>query len=213
MAISLVIFDLDGTLIDSVADICAAVNYGLEPYGLAPVTVEETRASVGEGVSMLIAKLLAMKGTASADKDEIVKRTLDYYAAHLVAFTTIYPEVRETLDALASIRKAIVSNKVTSLAEGIVRALDLSKYFDLVAGSDSAPERKPSPVPILKVLSLLRMPAHETLLVGDSLYDMMAGRAAGVKTVAVTYGYGQPGFSDGADYVIDRFSQLFDLVS
>jgi phosphoglycolate phosphatase len=212
MAVRLIIFDLDGTLIDSVGDICAAVNYALEPHGISPVTVEETKASVGEGVSNLIEKVLTLKGAISLDREELTKRVLEYYSAHLVAKTAPYPGVRETLEHLGACRKAVISNKLTNLAGKILEALDLLKYFEVVAGSDSSPERKPSPVPIRRVLSLLDVPPQEAAIVGDSVYDMAAGRAAGVKTVAVTYGYGTPGFSDGSDFIIDRFSQLVDVV-
>ena len=194
MAIRLIIFDLDGTLIDSVGDISAAVNYAIEPHGLTPVTLEETRASVGEGVPSLIEKILALKKTTFLDTEALTKRVLEYYSAHLAVNTVPYPEVRETLEHLGACRKAVISNKLTVLAERILEALDLSKYFEVVAGSDSSPERKPSPVPVLRVLSRLGVPPQEALIVGDSVYDMAAGRAAGLRTVAVTYGYGTPGF-------------------
>jgi len=212
MAVRLIIFDLDGTLIDSVGDISAAVNYAIEPHGLTPVTLEETKASVGEGVPSLIEKVLALKRATFLDREELAKRVLEHYSAHLVAKTAPYPEVRETLERLGSCRKAVISNKLTVLAEKILEALNLLKYFEVVAGSDSSPERKPSPVPVLRVLSLVDVPPHEALIVGDSVYDMAAGRAAGLRTVAVTYGYGAPGFSVGCDFVIDRFSELLEIV-
>ena len=212
MAVRLIIFDLDGTLIDSVGDICAAVNYAIEQHGLTPVTLEETKASVGEGVPSLIEKVLALKRATFLDREELTKRVLEYYSSHLVAKTAPYPEVRETLEHLGARKKAVISNKLTGLAEKILETLDLLKYFEVVAGSDSSPERKPSPVPVLRVLSLLDVPPHEALIVGDSVYDMAAGRAAGLRTVAVTYGYGASGFSDGSDFVIDRFSQLLEVV-
>jgi phosphoglycolate phosphatase len=98
------------------------------------------------------------------------------------------------------------------LAEKTLDALNLLKYFELIAGGDSSPERKPSPVPILRVLSLLNVAPREALMVGDSVYDMVAGRAAGLKTVAVAYGYGTPGFSEGSNFIIDRFSQLLEII-
>jgi phosphoglycolate phosphatase len=120
--------------------------------------------------------------------------------------------VRETLERLGACKKAVISNKLTDFAKKILEALDLLKHFEIVAGADSSPERKPSPVPILRVLWLLNVAPHEALIVGDSIYDMAAGRAAGIRTVAVTYGYGKPGFSEGCDFVIDRFSELLELV-
>ncbi len=212
MAVSLIIFDLDGTLIDSAGDISTALNYAIRPYGLPAVTLEETKAYIGEGVTIMIEKLLALKGTISLNKKTLTKRFLEYYSSHLVANTAPYPEVRETLERLSPCRKAVISNKLTGLAEKTLDALDLLKHFELVAGGDSSSERKPSPVPILRVLSLLDVAPHEALMVGDSVYDIAAGRAAGLKTVAVTYGYGAAGFSDGSNFIIDRFSRLLEVI-
>jgi phosphoglycolate phosphatase len=212
MAVRLVIFDLDGTLVDSAGDISAALNHAIRPYGLPPVTLEETKASIGEGVTILIEKLLALKGTTSLDRKTLAKHFLEYYSSHLVANTAPYPEVRETLERLSPCRKAVISNKLTGLAEKTLDALDLLKHFELGAGGDSSSERKPSPVPILRVLSLLDVAPHEALMVGDSVYDIAAGRAADLKTVAVTYGYGAAGFSDGSNFIIDRFSRLLEVI-
>jgi phosphoglycolate phosphatase len=212
MAVSLIIFDLDGTLIDSAGDISTALNYAIRPYGLPAVTLEETKAYIGEGVTIMIEKLLALKGTISLNKKTLTKRFLEYYSSHLVANTAPYPEVRETLERLSPCRKAVISNKLTGLAEKTLDALDLLKHFELVAGGDSSSERKPSPVPILRVLSLLDVAPHEALMVGDSVYDIAAGRAADLKTVAVTYGYGAAGFSDGSNFIIDRFSRLLEVI-
>ncbi len=212
MAVRLVLCDLDGTLIDSAEDIRASVNYGMETCGLGPVTLEETKASVGEGVSLLIDKILTLKKAAGVDREKLVHAVLEYYAAHPLVNTTPYPGVRETLERLGACKKAVISNKLTDFAKKILEALDLLKHFEIVAGVDSAPERKPSPVPILRVLSLLGVAPHEALIVGDSIYDIAAGRSAGIRTVAVTYGYGAPGFSEGCDFVIDRFSELLDIV-
>ena len=181
-------------------------------YGLSPVTLEETKAAIGEGVSRLVEKILVLKEATSVDTEELVSRVLEYYAAHPVANTAPYPEVRDTIEHLGFCRKAVISNKATGLAEEILEALDLLKHFEIVAGADSCLERKPSPVPILRVLSLLDVAPHEALIIGDSIYDMDAGRAARIKTVAVTYGYGKPGFSEGCDFVIDTFSQLEKII-
>jgi len=212
MKVKLLICDLDGTLIDSVADISVAVSYALATYNIPPVTIEETKACVGEGISTLVEKILSLKEITVPDRESLVQRVLEYYTAHPVTNTKPYPGVRETLASLVACKKAVISNKLTNLSQGILRDLDLLKYFDIVAGADSSPERKPSPVPIFRALSLLHVLPPEALMVGDSIFDMVAGRAAGVKTVAVTYGYGKPGFSDGCDYVIDRFSQLLEIV-
>ncbi len=184
----------------------------MQVSGLPPVTLEETKASVGEGVTALIGNILAMKNIRIQDTRELVARVLDYYTAHPVVDTRLYPQVRETLERLGSYKKAVISNKVTSLARAILEALSLIEPFAIIAGSDTLPERKPSPVPLLDVMKQLEIRPEEALMIGDSIVDMTAGRAAGVRTVAVTYGYGKPGFASGADYVIDDFSHLIEVV-
>jgi phosphoglycolate phosphatase len=114
---------------------------------------------------------------------------------------------------LHNYRKAVISNKFRSIALKVLEGLQLSQYFDEVAGVDTFPERKPSPVPILRILGQFEARPEETLVVGDSIYDMQAGRAAGTKTVAAAYGYGSSGFSDHADFVITEFPQLIDVIN
>jgi phosphoglycolate phosphatase len=212
MPISLIIFDLDGTLVDSASDIQAAVNYAIYPYGLPPVTLQETKASIGEGVTILIEKLLALKGAESLDRKRLTERFLEYYSSHFVDNTIPYPDVPETLERLSAFSKAVISNKLTDLAEKVLSTFGLLKHFALVAGGDSSSEKKPSPMPVLRALSFFHVGQDEALMVGDSIFDITAGHAAGLKTVAVTYGYGTQGFSEDADFVINRFSQLIEIV-
>ncbi|MBZ0157490.1 MAG: HAD-IA family hydrolase [Alphaproteobacteria bacterium] len=210
MSLRLIIFDLDGTLIDSSPDIADAINYAIDPYGLPPISVEETIGLVGEGVSRLMEKLIEREGIP-ADKDLLVGRFLEYYSAHLVDKTMVYPGVRETLEQLAVYKKAVISNKRESLSGAILQKLGLAPYLDIVVGSDTTRERKPSPVPVLYVLSHLGVSPEEAVMVGDSNYDIEAGRAAGVRTVAVTYGYRPVSFLKGADFIIDSLSALPDI--
>jgi phosphoglycolate phosphatase len=212
MALKLIIFDLDGTLVDSRVDIMNAVNYAVSLYSLEPMSLEETTTLVGEGVTRLIAKLLE-KRKLHLDMSALVARFESYYSAHPVSHTTLYPGVPETLRFLHNYRKAVISNKFRSIALKVLEELQLSQYFDEVAGVDTFPERKPSPLPILRILDKFAARPEETLIVGDSIYDMQAGRASGTKTVAVTYGYGSPGFSDNADFVITEFPQLIDVIN
>jgi phosphoglycolate phosphatase len=121
--------------------------------------------------------------------------------------------VEDTLQRLKDFRKAVISNKLEVFTIKTLKQLSLLSYFDLVVGGDSGPERKPSPQAVLSVLSKLGVPAGETLMVGDTAYDIEAGRGAGVKTVAVTYGYGSSGFADGADFTMDTFPELIDIVT
>jgi phosphoglycolate phosphatase len=211
VGIRLLIFDLDGTLIDSSVDISHALNHTIRPYGLADVTVEETISLIGEGVARLIGKLIEQRAPG-LDLPTLIERFTAYYSAHLTDHTTAYPGTEKVLQALEGRRKAVITNKHESLSRQILEALDLLKYFDYLAGGDTNPERKPSPLPVLNVLARFDTLPGEALLVGDSIYDIEAGRAAGVRTVAALYGYGAAGFAQGADYSIERIEGLLEIV-
>jgi len=210
MPVKLIIFDLDGTLIDSSVDIANALNYAMEPYSSRRVTRDETIKLVGEGISRLIGKLVG-------DRDETVradvgKRFLKHYTEHIVDYTVVYPGVNETLKKLGRYRKAVISNKRESLSRLVLERLGLLKYFDLVIGSDTTPERKPSPVPVIKALSELHVSPDSAVMVGDSNYDVDAGKAAGVVTIAVTYGYRSLQVIANADHLIDRMLDLIPVL-
>ncbi len=210
MPVKLLIFDLDGTLIDSARDITEALNHAMGP-GIEPVSVEQTKTMIGEGVMKLLTKLLEQRHVTT-ERPVLMKVFLDYYSSHLDVHTAPYPEVKETLQKLSVYKKAVVSNKLHRLILKTLESLGLAHYFDLVAGGDTSPERKPSPKAILPVLERFEVKPEETVLIGDSIYDIEAGRAAGVKTVAVTYGYGGNGFDRNADYRIDRMGKLVDVL-
>ncbi len=212
MPVKLIMFDLDGTLIDSSIDITNAINYAIEPYGVKPVTVEETINLVGEGITRLMEKILDRSQTKEIDKGILVDRFLDYYSAHLIDKTTVYSGVRETLERLKGYKKAVISNKREALSTRILNDLGLLKYLDLVVGSDTTPERKPSPVPLIYAMEKLGASPNETVIVGDSNFDVEAGKAAGIKTIAVTYGYRPLDLLKGADYLIDRMDELVDIL-
>lgn len=210
MKIRLIIFDLDGTLVDSSVDITNALNHAIVPYGLDKLTVEKTVSLVGEGLTRLVEKLL---GDERADiKPAVLERFLSYYTEHLSDYTIPYPGVRETLEKLGAYRKVVISNKREALSKRLLADLGLIQYFDAVLGSDSVKERKPSPEPVLKIMSLLSINPEEAIIVGDSTYDINAGRAAGVTTVAVSYGYREASLLQDADLIIDDIGQLVPLI-
>ncbi|OGW36911.1 MAG: hypothetical protein A2Y97_05270 [Nitrospirae bacterium RBG_13_39_12] len=210
MAVKLIMFDLDGTLVDTVRDITNALNYALRPYGLNELTVEVTVKMVGEGLTRLIEKVLGEE--KSQLRDAVKKRFLDYYSEHLIDYSETYPHVRETLENLSGYKKAVISNKREYLSAKLLDKLDLLKYFDLVVGSDTTSERKPSAVPVIHVINKLNVAIYESVIVGDSPYDIEAGKKAGVKTIAVTYGYGGKKDILDADYMIDSIESLLALI-
>ncbi|OGW54212.1 MAG: hypothetical protein A2Y81_10985 [Nitrospirae bacterium RBG_13_43_8] len=210
MAIKLIMFDLDGTLVDTAQDITNALNFALEPYDIKILTVEDTIKLIGEGVSRLVEKVLPVEKMHL--KSDFIRRFLEYYSEHLTNNSKEYPHIRETLENLTNLRKAVISNKREDLSKRLLEKLGLSEYFDLIIGSDTASERKPSAVPVLYVINKLGVSIEESIIVGDSNYDIEAGRKAGVKTVAVTYGYRHRESLTEADYIIDDIRELVPLV-
>jgi phosphoglycolate phosphatase len=211
MPVKLIIFDLDGTIIDSSIDITNAINYATEPYGVHAVSVKEVINLVGEGISKLMEKVIEKEGI-SVEKDILLERFLFHYSNHLVDNTTVYPGVRETLAQLGAYRKAVISNKLESLSVKIIDQLRLSEYMDIIVGSDTAKERKPSPEPVRHVLSALGISPEEAVIVGDSNFDIEAGKSAGIKTVAVTYGYRPLNMLQGADFIINSMLELLNVL-
>jgi phosphoglycolate phosphatase len=207
MRFKLVIFDLDGTLVDSSPDICAAINHAITPYGVPPITVDMTKELVGEGAVRLIEKVIEMYAL-KADSSELLKGFLDYYEKHLLDHTTVYPGVIDALEALNGILKAVVTNKHDHLSINTLQQTGLAKYFDLVVGSETAPAKKPSPLPILYVLEKFDIEPACAVIVGDSTYDIEAGKRAGIATVAVTYGYRSADLLQNADAMIDSMEKL-----
>ncbi len=211
MRLKLIIFDLDGTLVDSSVDISNAINYAIEGLNIPPMTVSETISLIGEGITRLFERIIE-KNRLSADKDPLIARFLEHYTVHLADNTSIYPGVRETLDVLGEYRKAVISNKREDLSVKILELLGIEKYFDVVVGSDTTAERKPSPVPLLHVLSRLNVEPAYAVMVGDSNLDIEAGKAAGLSTVAVTYGYRTRDKLSGADYIVDSMPEFIKII-
>lgn len=210
MPIKLIIFDLDGTLVDTSIDITNALNYALKPYGMKDLMVEDTIKMVGEGITRLVEKVLGDEKIQK--RDVVIERFLDYYTEHLIDYSSVYPHVRETLEKLNGYKKAVISNKREYLSTRLLDKLNLLKYFDLVIGSDTTSERKPSAIPVIHVFTKLGVSPQESIMVGDSNYDIEAGKKAGVKTVAVTYGYRERQYLKDADYVIDSIEELLTLL-
>lgn len=208
--LQLVIFDLDGTLADSGRDITNALNHAITIYGFKPIAVEDTIKMVGEGITRLVEKIVGNNNAAI--KGAALERFIKYYSEHLTDFTRPYPGVVTTLEALGGYKKAVISNKRESLSKKLLDQLGLMRYFDMVLGSDSAPEKKPSPAPIKKVLETLAIEPDRALIVGDSDVDIQAGKAAGLLTVAATYGFRKRETLGDADFLIDNMGELLILI-
>lgn len=211
MPIRLIIFDLDGTLVDTITDIANAINFALQPYGARSLSKREVAAMVGEGAERLVRNAME-KCNLELDVNEILTSYTNSYSTHLTDNTVLYAGTVETLEELKNYRKALVSNKPEVLSRRLLREFGLEKYFDMVVCADSLPERKPSPLPIFYVTRTLGIRREDALIVGDSEIDILTGKASHIKTVAVTHGYGRPGFHKDADFVITALSQLKDTI-
>jgi phosphoglycolate phosphatase len=188
---ALVIFDLDGTLIDSAPDLTVAVNAMLAGYGCAPLPVAEVRRMVGDGVAMLVARALAARGCEPADRAEAERSFTRHYESNPTALTTVFPGAAQALQALsaAGIPLAVCTNKPARLAADILGSLGLAKYFARLIGGDSLPFRKPDPRVVLALLETFAATPQGSLLVGDSEVDAATARAAGVPFVLMKHGY------------------------
>ena len=211
MPIKLIIFDLDGTLVDSLVDITNAVNYAVKPIGMDGQSEESIRALVGGGISGLLSQLVGEGGTAFLDA--AVDRFVSYYNEHTVEHTLVYDGVEDVLKELSSHNMGVISNKREVLVKKIVSELGLDPYLGQIYGSDSAEEKKPSPVPIIKMMEYFGVAAGDTMIVGDGEADIGAGQAAGITIVSVTYGYRTKEQLSGADYYIDDVKELPALIN
>jgi phosphoglycolate phosphatase len=209
--IKLIIFDLDGTLIDSLDDLADATNHMLTSLGRAEANRDQVRGFVGQGARRLVEKAMP---NAVAEEIEIgLSVFLAYNEEHIVDKTRLYPGVAETLSALRRAGKAlaVVSNKNVALCRKVLTTLEADGFFECVIGADSLQARKPSPEPLFKVLRDLGASPEQAVIVGDSINDIAAGKGAGIVTVGCTYGYGDRTEIADADYLIDTVSGLLEL--
>ena len=210
--IQLIIFDLDGTLVDSRFDLADAVNYALEKLNKPQLGYEELPPLLGSGLSYLLQK------AADTENVQVLQQARqlfdEYYSHHHADKTHCYPGVPETLAALPHLKKAVYSNKAQDFTEAIIRELSLAPYFDKVMGAqpDHYP-LKPDPAGIHLILKALDIPPGKALMVGDSTHDIEAGKTAGLCTCAVTYGYRPAEVLEkmAPDFMIGAFGALLEL--
>lgn len=185
LAVAGVVFDLDGTLVDSREDIAQAANYCLAAAGLPPRTTAEIQAFIGDGSRLLLARA---SGLDAPDPrlDEMLERFFVYYTAHAVDHTQLLPGAREALAALAHLPRALCTNKprVTTLA--LLEGLGIDASFDAVVAAGDVPHHKPHPAPLLRASELLGVPSQRLVLVGDGPQDVECARAAGARSIGIT---------------------------
>jgi phosphoglycolate phosphatase len=209
MRFDLVCLDLDGTLVDSGADIAASLNWALRTVGEPELPEARIIAAIGGGVPTLLDRTI---GPAHPKRERVHAGLREHYAGHLLDRTTLYPRVRETLEAMTATR-ILVTNKPENLSRLLLAGLGMENLFAAVYGGEGRLPRKPDPASILEALARFRVPASRTIHVGDSGVDVATAKAAGVACCGVTYGYSVPGELDGADYRIGRFDELLKILT
>lgn len=208
----LIIFDLDGTLIDSRLDLANAVNATRHHMGMAPLENPRVYSYVGNGAPVLIRRALGDQASESQ-----IAAALDYflryYGEHKLDYTTLYPGVRETLDRLraAGRKMAVLTNKPVRVSRAILEGLGTGAYFFQVYGGNSFAFKKPHPVGVETLMREAGVSADRTVMVGDSSVDVETARNAGVAVCGVTYGFQPETLLDPApDWKIDRIEELAD---
>lgn len=215
MRYDLIVYDLDGTLIDSEEDLVQAVNASLVSVGREPIPHDVIRTYVGNGAPMLIRRALGGNPV-----DEELQQTLEhflwYYRFHCLDFTKLYPGVTETLEhfAQAGARQAVLTNKPERPSNRIIAGLGVAPYFFRIWGGDSFEEKKPHPMGLEALMREAGVAAERTLMVGDSSVDIRTARNAGVAAAGLTYGFQPEGLRDDPpDFLLDEFTGLISIVA
>ena len=211
--VSLIFFDLDGTLIDSKKDITHSVHHTLNALNLPPLSDELIYSFVGNGVTPLIQQAIESSGTASFEQALEIFKT--HYDAHCLDHTKLFPGVQHVLDAFAHKKMVIVTNKSQGFSEKIVKGLGLDRQTHGLHGGDTALPKKPSPDIIFHNLEKFGVSASDAVIVGDSHVDIETGKNAGILTCGVTYGFRpkEELVKSGADFIIDRPEELLRIFS
>ena len=205
--VRLVIFDLDGTLIDSAEDIALHVGRVYRELKGRDVPADEVKKNIGDGARSLLANFFQ-----GQELEEALERFLNYYISEPVIHTKPYEGVTETLEGLKErgILLAVATNKPHAITLEVLKRLKMLHYFDEVLGADLLPEKKPSPLPLLEIAKRLEVPPELGLMVGDSENDILAGRRAGMLTAHARWGYKAP--QSPPDYHLDHPKELLHLI-
>ena len=211
------LFDLDGTLLNTALDLQGALNHCLKRAGRTPVSLEDLEHMVGQGAKALLERGLNATGGLPDEEtfDQLLAEFFDYYGKHLAEESYPYPGLLDALDKLDKdgFLMAVCTNKPVGFADEIVDAYDLRTYFPVVTGGDSFDIRKPNPAHVTRTLNMITPTRTSGIMIGDTHNDIDAGRAAGIKTIAVSFGFSMTPATDlGADKVIDHFDELVPAI-
>jgi phosphoglycolate phosphatase len=211
MGYDFLIFDLDGTLVDSQKDIAFAVNCVRKDLGFEPLTIEKVRSYLGSGIKALVDKTVPEKDGAIL---ALALEKFKYYYAQCLTDTTVaYKGIEEALNSLKNKKKAVLSNKTELFSREIVKRLGLSKHFTEVWGWDTAGVKKPDPKPIFDLIEKTKSVPEKTIMIGDSENDIKAAKAAGIASLAVLYGYSDLAHIEkyNPDYIIKNPEDIIKI--
>ncbi len=208
--IGLLIFDLDGTLVNTLEDITASVNHTLAHLGKDSIPQDAVRKYVGDGINALLIRALGGKAERI---DEAVAAYKDHHRRNLVVHSSLYPAVHEVLEHFKALPMAVISNKTMEFVGPLIERLGIARYFKIIIGADSGLPLKPAPDSVRKIMSDLGVSKEQAVIVGDGTTDVRAGKAAGIITCSVTYGFrSEEELSKaGPDYIIRTISDLEKL--
>ena len=207
------IFDLDGTLIDSKLDLALAVNAALAEMGRGPLPHEQIFGYIGQGAPSLIARALG-EGSTEEECRRGLEFFIQYYSIHKLDHTSLYAGVRETLDALAGMPMAVLTNKPVGASRGILHGLGLAETFQIIYGGNSFERKKPDPMGVETILREFGAEPSQVMFVGDSEIDVMTARNAGTWICGVTYGFGSHRLAEfPPDLLVDNLTELLPHLS
>ena len=219
MSARLIVFDLDGTLIDSAPDLVKAVNYALTILNKPTHSQATIQQWIGNGADVLVKRALLNNWHVREIPDDFeiaFELFKTYYAEHDWVHSRLYDGVLETLQTLknADFKLACVTNKTARFTNPLMETAGLAPYFDFIASGDTFVEMKPEPLPLLETAKLFNVVPENAWMIGDSINDISAGKRAGFKTIAVSYGYaGQHSMADlNADYTVNAILEIVDLI-
>lgn len=212
-----IIWDLDGTLIDSAPDLAEALNALLHENGEATLGENQVRTMIGNGVARLVERGFAAVGERmdSDQLQKLVTRFLQIYTAAATNRTCMYPGVRETLRffADAGVQQGVCTNKPEAISKQILVDFSIAEHFSVVVGGDTVAEKKPNPLPLKTCLTALKTKSNDSVFIGDSVVDVETARALNMSVGIVSHGYSRsPVATLGADFLIDDISSLPTLI-
>ncbi len=214
MHFDLVIFDLDGTLVDSFEDICLSINQLLSGYELPVLNADSVREFIGKGVRHLIMCSLEVSGGTAIEIGEALRRYTDIYETRCLEHTRLYAGVARLLPRFFALPCAVLTNKPEAAARTILSFLGIADRFAFIAGGDTFDTMKPSAEPVLTLARMAGADPGRTLMVGDSVYDIQAAHAAGAVACAVTWGFQSPEMLKALKprYTVSAFEDLLDII-